>query len=56
MGFAMYELFKHGDAKSTPGDSITEGIGLGRVTPVIETAKVDDAFPDSRRGSRAGDL
>src|SRR6202043_143065 len=23
-GFAMYELFKHGQAKSTPGDSITE--------------------------------
>jgi cysteine synthase len=43
-GFAMYELFKHGKAKSTPGDSITEGIGLGRVTPVIETAQVDDAF------------
>jgi cysteine synthase len=43
-GFAMYELFKHGQAKSTPGESITEGIGLGRVTPVIETAKVDDAF------------
>src|SRR5918997_4432737 len=43
-GFAMYELFKHGTAKSTPGDSITEGIGLGRVTPIIETAKVDDAF------------
>jgi cysteine synthase len=43
-GFAMYELFKHGEAKSTPGDSITEGIGLGRVTPVIATAKVDDAF------------
>src|SRR5438067_3948866 len=43
-GFAMYELFKHGTAKSTPGDSITEGIGLGRVTPVIETARVDDAF------------
>jgi cysteine synthase A len=40
----MYELFKHGKAKSTPGDSITEGIGLGRVTPVIETARVDDAF------------
>ncbi len=31
-------------AKSTPGGSITEGIGLGRVTPVIETAKVDDAY------------
>jgi cysteine synthase A len=43
-GAAMYELFKHGHAKSTPGGSITEGIGLGRVTPVIETAKVDDAF------------
>jgi cysteine synthase A len=43
-GFAMYELFKHGQARSTSGDSITEGIGLGRVTPVIETAKVDDAF------------
>jgi cysteine synthase A len=37
-------LFKNGAVKSTPGDSITEGIGLGRVTPVIETAKVDDAF------------
>src|SRR5215813_11466157 len=43
-GFGMYEYFKNGKAKSTPGDSITEGIGLGRVTPVIETAKVDDAF------------
>ncbi len=26
------------------GGSISEGIGLGRVTPVIETAKVDTAF------------
>jgi cysteine synthase len=43
-GAAMYEWFKHGEAKSTQGNSITEGIGLGRVTPVIETAKVDDAF------------
>jgi cysteine synthase len=43
-GAAMYELFKHGEAKTTPGSSITEGIGLGRVTPVIETAKVDEAF------------
>ena len=31
-------------AKSTPGGSITEGIGLGRVTPVIKEARVDDAF------------
>src|SRR6201998_3019820 len=43
-GAAMYELFKHGQAKATPGGSITEGIGLGRVTSVIETAKVDDAY------------
>jgi cysteine synthase A len=43
-GAAMYELFKHGQAKATPGGSITEGIGLGRVTAIIETAKVDDAF------------
>jgi cysteine synthase A len=43
-GAAMYELFKHGQAKATPGESITEGIGLGRVTAIIETAKVDDAF------------
>jgi cysteine synthase len=43
-GAAMYELFKHGQAKTTAGGSITEGIGLGRVTPVIETAKVDDAY------------
>src|ERR1700750_3033793 len=43
-GFGMYEYFKNGKAKSTPGDSIPEGAGLGRVTPVIETAKVDDAF------------
>jgi cysteine synthase A len=43
-GAAMYEWFKHGEAKATPGGSITEGIGLGRVTAIIETAKVDDAF------------
>jgi cysteine synthase len=43
-GAAMYELFKHGEAKSTPGGSITEGIGLGRVTPVIRQAKVDEAY------------
>src|SRR3984885_2065079 len=43
-GAAMYELFKHGEAKATPGSSITEGIGLGRVTPIIEQAKVDEAY------------
>src|SRR6202790_3627657 len=28
-GAAMYEWFKHGQAKASPGASITEGIGLG---------------------------
>ena len=43
-GAGMYEWFRHGEAKATPGGSITEGIGLNRVTAVISTAKVDDAF------------
>ena len=43
-GAAMYEWFKHGQAKASPGDSITEGIGLGRVTPVIKDTKVDEAY------------
>src|SRR3954467_5739269 len=43
-GAAMYELYKHGEVKSTPGGSITEGIGLGRVTPVIKDMKIDEAY------------
>src|ERR1700710_1655782 len=43
-GAAMYELYKHGEAKSTPGGSITEGIGLGRITPVIKDMKIDEAY------------
>jgi cysteine synthase len=43
-GAAMFELFKHGEAKATPGGSITEGIGLGRVTPIIKQARVDEAY------------
>jgi len=43
-GAAMYQWFKHGEAKSSPGGSITEGIGLGRVTPVIQNTKVDEAY------------
>jgi cysteine synthase A len=43
-GAAMYEWFKHGEAKASPGGSITEGIGLGRVTPIIKQAKVDQAY------------
>ncbi|MGC5124261.1 pyridoxal-phosphate dependent enzyme, partial [Escherichia coli] len=43
-GAGMYEYFRTGDAKATPGGSITEGIGLNRTTPIVATAKVDDAF------------
>jgi cysteine synthase A len=43
-GAAMYELFKNGQAKATEGGSITEGIGLGRVTAIIEGLKADHAY------------
>ncbi len=43
-GAAMYSLFTTGQAKSTEGGSITEGIGLGRVTKIIEDIKVDKAY------------
>ena len=43
-GAAMYHLFKDGEAKATEGSSITEGIGLGRVTRIIEDIKVDKAY------------
>ncbi len=43
-GAAMYNLFSTGEAKATEGGSITEGIGLGRVTPIIEDIKVDKPY------------
>jgi cysteine synthase len=43
-GAAMYELFKHGQAKVSEGGSITEGIGLSRVTAIIETIQADKAY------------
>jgi cysteine synthase A len=43
-GAAMYNLFAHGEAKPTEGGSITEGIGLGRITRIIEDVKVDKAY------------
>jgi cysteine synthase A len=43
-GAAMYELFAHGKAKASEGNSITEGIGLGRVTPIIEGLKVEKPY------------
>ena len=57
-GFAMYNLFTRGEAKSSPGDSITEGIGLARVTPIIADIKVDKAYivPDEEAVSIIFDL
>lgn len=43
-GAAMYNYFDHGEVKSTEGGSITEGIGLGRITPIIEDVHVDKAY------------
>ena len=48
MGAAMYSWFKRKELKSE-GSSITEGIGLGRVTKNVASAVVDDAYqiPDA---------
>ena len=48
MGATLYNYYKHGELKSE-GDSITEGIGQGRITKNLEGAPVDDAFqiPDA---------
>jgi cysteine synthase A len=43
VGAAMYSWFKEGRLESS-GSSITEGIGLGRVTANIDGAPVDDAY------------
>src|SRR5947209_2373264 len=43
-GAAMYNLFAHGQAKASEGNSITEGIGLGRATPIIADIKVDKSY------------
>lgn len=43
-GAAMYHLFKDGKATATEGGSITEGIGLGRVTPIVDGLKVDKSY------------
>jgi cysteine synthase A len=43
-GAAMYNLFAHGEAKASEGGSITEGIGLGRITAIVEQMLVDKAY------------
>jgi cysteine synthase A len=43
-GAAMYNLFAHGEPKVSDGGSITEGIGLGRVTPIVEHIKARNSY------------
>ncbi len=42
-GAAMYNWFAHGELKAE-GDSITEGIGQGRVTANVDGAPIDDQY------------
>jgi cysteine synthase A len=48
-GAAMASYFATGAAQVSPGSSITEGIGLGRSTPIVGDLRVDHAWtiPDS---------
>src|SRR5436190_1505671 len=43
-GAAMYSLFTSGKAIVSKGTSITEGIGLGRATPIVADLNVDQAY------------
>ena len=43
MGSCMFNYYQHGELRSE-GNSITEGIGQGRITANIALAPVDDAF------------
>lgn len=43
LGSALFNYYKHGELKSQ-GDSITEGIGQGRITANLEGAPIDEAF------------
>jgi cysteine synthase len=48
MGAALYNYYTHGELKAE-GESITEGIGQGRITANLEGAPVDKAYqiPDA---------
>lgn len=43
-GAAMYSLFSTGTAEASDGGSISEGIGLGRSTCIVEDVKVDHPY------------
>jgi cysteine synthase A len=43
-GSSLYHWLRHGELKATGPGSITEGIGIGRVTANLEGAPIDDAL------------
>lgn len=43
-GAAMQSLFTRGEAVASEGGSVSEGIGLGRSTPIVEDLKIDHAY------------
>ena len=43
MGAALYNYYEHGELKAE-GNSITEGIGQGRITANLEGAPIDGAY------------
>jgi cysteine synthase A len=57
-GAGMFSLFTTGEARVSPGSSITEGIGLSRSTAIVGPAKVDRAYiiPDSEAVPAVFDL
>ena len=50
MGAALYEFYTNGELKSS-GNSITEGIGQGRITANLNDAPIDLAFQISDQGA-----
>ncbi len=43
-GAAMYSLFSTGEAKASKGNSVSEGLGLGRSTCIVEDIKVEHPY------------
>ena len=43
-GAAMYHLFADGEARASEGSSVAEGIGLGRVTAIIDGLEVEKPY------------
>jgi cysteine synthase A len=42
-GSSLYEFIRHGVVKATGSGSITEGIGIGRITANMQDAPIDDS-------------